>query len=632
MGYNITRRSFMDLAAGTAAYGAAQRLAHAADNIAIPHLSKVRMLPAGSPIREPYAPLHGGDFRGAQVSSSPDPLVSYRWHSPKAGDDLQIYALGPITAFADRSDSFLISHPPDQLTVKGTGSVRFDFGVESAAWLEFDSPDLTGSVEMSISEYNEPAIENTGPLHRIKTLAPVRHGNTYRLELNSELYEGVRFGWIHVRKFEKPWHVTAVRAVCQAKPTNYNGTFSSSDELLTRIWYSGAYVVKVNFCKDYFGAILMDRGDRISWTGDAHLAQAVALAAFGNWDFIRENLVRTSKEANDIESYSLYWILSLLDYYRVTGDQETLEQFINLTVSKLEHGAAIYHDPPISFYGDDERIGATFENPNRFECKSAYRMLFVHCCRQFGLAMEGIGQTGLGSKYQKLALGKMQELRTNTRWFSPFGVHALTDTVNTGLITAAERKSMFVQSFSNRLDRISFAPFNQYFILDALARMGRREEALETVRDVWGGQIEYGATTFFEVYNPSWNKSIGRNGAVPNCQTGYTSLAHAWAGGVTSWLSREILGIKPTAPGFRRVDIIPRLGRTQQWISGSVPTPHGAVAVHLDRESGTGKVTIPPGTVGRVGLPGAEAPIRKVSFNGKTVWDGSFHEADGVHG
>ena len=35
---------------------------------------------------------------------------------------------------------------------------------------------------------------------------------------------------------------------------------------------------------------------------------------------------------------------------------------------------------------------------------------------------------------------------------------------------------------------------------------------------------------------------------MPNCQVGYTSLAHPWGGGVTKWLSEEILGIKPTAP------------------------------------------------------------------------------------
>ena len=55
-----------------------------------------------------------------------------------------------------------------------------DFGRESAAWLEFDSPDCPGGIEMSISEYNQPAIVNRMPLHPVKTLAPVKYGNTYR--------------------------------------------------------------------------------------------------------------------------------------------------------------------------------------------------------------------------------------------------------------------------------------------------------------------------------------------------------------------------------------------------------------------------------------------------------------------
>ena len=49
----------------------------------------------------------------------------------------------------------------------------FDFGVESAAWLEFESPDFSGAVEMSISEYNEPAIVNVGAQSPAKTKAPV---------------------------------------------------------------------------------------------------------------------------------------------------------------------------------------------------------------------------------------------------------------------------------------------------------------------------------------------------------------------------------------------------------------------------------------------------------------------------
>jgi hypothetical protein len=40
------------------------------------------------------------------------------------------------------------------------------------------------------------------------------------------------------------------------KPVNYRGSFSASDPELTRIWYTGAYTVKLCLQKDYFGAIL----------------------------------------------------------------------------------------------------------------------------------------------------------------------------------------------------------------------------------------------------------------------------------------------------------------------------------------------------------------------------------------
>lgn len=632
--HKLTRRQFIDLAAGAAAMGTLGSAAHGSAEEASTPRRRVRLLGAGSPIHEPYSALHGGAFDRAAVPGSPDPLVSYGWQSPQAGDDLQIYTLGPVAAHTDTPQAFTFSPGayPDAFTVRGAGSIRFDFGVESAAWLEFDSPDFNGSVEMSISEYDEPAIENTGPPHPVKTLAPKRYGNTFRLELNPQLYEGVRFGWIHVRTFWKPWRVTAVRAVCQAKPTNYNGSFSCSDDLLTRIWYTGAYVVKANLCKDYFGTLLMDRGDRYSWTGDAHIAQAVALAAFGNWDFIGQNLDRTADETNDIESYSLYWVLSLADYYRYTGDRKSLEQYIPATVNKLEHALGIYADPPITFYGDDERLGATFENPNRFESKSAYRMLFVRACLEFASMMSAIGRADLSTKYGSIARTKMKALRTNPRWFSPFGIHALADTVNTGLTTVAERKSMFAQSFSDRLNRLSFSPFNEYFILQAMARMNRYDEALETVRDLWGGQIEYGATTFFEVYNPSWNQCVGRNGAVPNCQIGYTSLAHAWGGGVTAWLSREILGVKPAASGFEHVEVTPRLGGGLSWVAGRAPTPHGSVDVYFDRRSGRGEVSIPPNTTGRVGIWDAGSRIQRLVVNEAVAWDGVHGQAAGIGG
>jgi hypothetical protein len=60
--------------------------------------------------------------------------------------------------------------------------------------------------------------------------------------------------------------------------------------------------------------------------------------------------------------------------------------------------------------------------------------------------------------------------------------------------------------------------------------MGYMESALDAVMTCWGGQIELGATTFWEVYSPEWNSFIEKNGPVPNGQNSFTSLCHPWAG------------------------------------------------------------------------------------------------------
>ena len=53
-----------------------------------------------------------------------------------------------------------------------------DFGQVNAGWLAFDSDDLAGEVEMSISEYTEPAVLNAGAQHPVKTAAAERRYET----------------------------------------------------------------------------------------------------------------------------------------------------------------------------------------------------------------------------------------------------------------------------------------------------------------------------------------------------------------------------------------------------------------------------------------------------------------------
>ena len=607
-------------------------------NICVLHLNGyAQPIMGASPITEPYPYVSTGSFSGSTVPESPDPLVKYRWSNPQANDGLEIYLQKPVSISTDATTSFenlesLTGNSPN-VTVKAVGSIRLDFGRENAGWLEFDSPDLTGNVEMSISEYNEPARASIVPDHLTKTLSPKKYGNTYRLELNPDLYEGVRFGWIHVRSFRKAWHITGVRLVCQIKPTNYNGSFSCSDTILTRIWYTGAYTVKLNLLKDYFGAILMYRGDRFSWTGDAHPAQAASMVAFGNYDFVKKNIDFTSRESNGIRSYALYWILSLIDYYKYTGDTATLKNFIGNACATLDDAYALYGtNPNLEYYGWDERLGAGFEHPNIQELQNAYKMLSIRAWKEFSEVMGIYGRADLREKYSRYVTEKFAALRQTETWYKNFGLHAGADAVTTGLLNADEKKSIYEKSFIDRVNRISYSPFNQYFVIQAFALMTKYDDALSSVRDLWGGQIKYGGTTFFEDYRPCWNSVVGINDPVPNNQCGFTSLCHPWGAGITKWLSEEVLGIKPTSPGFDTFDILPHLGRTLTSVSGKTPTLKGDICASFDVSTGLCNISTPIGTVGRIGIPKDERNITSIKVNGKLAWDGTYYSVAGVGG
>ena len=285
------------------------------------------------PAIEPYRYLHDGAFTGPSVPLSPDPLVRYVWNAnaPNASQ-LQLYDVLPVSAQLTAGtppSSFAglasLATASPSVAVSGAGGFVVDFGVEGPAWIEVDVQAATAPlpadlalVRVGLSEWFEP-LQN-------KWREPKTYPNadvvTLRLETNAELYEGVRYGWFNLSAAPSaPFTIVAMRAVTQAKVANYTGSFHASDgdDTLTRAWYTSAYTVRTNLELDYFGAVLIDRGDRESWTGDAHVAQAASMVAFANFDFVLNNLQRSANDCNGIESYCICWVLSAIDYWSATG-------------------------------------------------------------------------------------------------------------------------------------------------------------------------------------------------------------------------------------------------------------------------------------------------------------------------
>lgn len=122
--------------------------------VAVAAGSESRVLPPPPRDRslDPYPYLSGGAFTGPALPFTPDPLGRYQWNGAVNASQLQVFYLLPETVTlmpGTAPASFVgwesLSQPWPSVLVSGAGSLQFDFGVENAAWLEFDSPDLAPS-------------------------------------------------------------------------------------------------------------------------------------------------------------------------------------------------------------------------------------------------------------------------------------------------------------------------------------------------------------------------------------------------------------------------------------------------------------------------------------------------------
>lgn len=316
-------------------------------------------------------------------------------------------------------------------------------------------------------------------------------------------------------------------------------------------------------------------------------------------------------------------MLSVIDYVNYTGDAAFLKSYTDNASQKLDNAYKNFDNPNnLGFYGWDERLGAGFENPNNTETRHAYTMLAIRTWLEFGNLLKQTGQEKLADKYLQYAETKMDEERKKGIWLNEFGLHASADAINTTLTTPQENAAFYQRNYTDRVNRLSYSPFNNYFIIGAMAKMNKYDDAISAIKDCWGGQLNYGGTTFFEVYRPSWNQILGKNDAPVNNQCGYTSLTHPWSAGVVKWLSEEVLGIKPTSPGFKTFNIIPHLANGVTSVKGKTPTLSGDIYSDFNEVSGVSTITVPNGTMAeKVAIPTGQNPVDKISLNGVMIWN-----------
>jgi hypothetical protein len=123
-------------------------------------------------------------------------------------------------------------------------------------------------------------------------------------------------------------------------------------------------------------------------------------------------------------------------------------------------------------------------------------------------------------------------------------------------------------------------PYMKFYELASLCEIGEKEKALAFVKEYWGGMLKLGATSVWETYDPK--ESGDAHYAMYGRPFG-KSLCHAWGANPVYLFGKYLLGVKPTAPGYKSYLIEPSLAGLD-WIKGRVPTPNGNIEVYMDKK------------------------------------------------
>lgn len=156
--------------------------------------------------------------------------------------------------------------------------------------------------------------------------------------------------------------------------------------------------------------------------------------------------------------------------------------------------------------------------------------------------------------------------------------------------------------------------FISYFEREARFMTGLADSALEEMRRLYGWMASHDPKiTVWE--------GIGENGSL--YQGRYSSQAHGWATGIVPSLTNNVLGVKPTGPGFNTWSVKPIPGDVQ-WAKGVVPGPGGSIKVSWNRDEAQGlfwlSVSSPSDNPGTISVPVTSASAA-VYINSELVWN-----------
>lgn len=387
-------------------------------------------------------------------------------------------------------------------------------------------------------------------------------------------------------------------ALYEYLPVTQRGRFECSDELINNIYETSLYTFHLTMREVHLDGI---KRDRWAWSGDALQSYLMNMYSFFDEDVNKRTIwglrghSPVSRHINTILDYSFYWLIGIELHYNYTGDMRFVKQIYPLMKETMNFCICRLNKNRIAEGKNDDWVFVDWANMSKKGELSFEQLLFIRSLKSMAFCASLAGDDDMHKKMISL-YGELLNEFDEIFWSADKGAY-IHNRVNGKISTVITRyTNMFAILFdmidNNRKEEIKknvllndsilkiTTPYMKFYELAALCEANEHEKVLEYMKLYWGGMLNWGATTFWEMYDPEqpkekqyemYDRPFGK------------SLCHAWGANPIYIMGRYFLGIYPTEAGYKSYIVRPNLGGLK-WMKGVVPTNIGDISLNMTKK------------------------------------------------
>ena len=301
--------------------------------------------------------------------------------------------------------------------------------------------------------------------------------------------------------------------------------------------------------------------DRRLWLGDLRLQALADSVTYRNFALVKRCLYlfacaadgegripaclftqpRVEGDDTYMFDYSLFYIPTLMNYVKASGDRETMEELMPLALHQLTLAERQF-DPETQLIRDCDRMGWCFVDWNlELNKQCCAQAIWLYCAQA---ALRAQDDQALAARVEARKKAMLQHWYDRERHLFVSGSGrqiSWASQVWAGLAGVLDREEACacldaVKNCPEALGMVT--PYMMHHYAEALCRVGRAKQARQVIRDYWGAMTAQGADTFWELFNPENPDESPYGSAAVN------SYCHAWSCTPTWFLRSGILDEK----------------------------------------------------------------------------------------